>query len=337
LLEGSVKISKPETGVNSLDRVESIKSYNWKLLEDLLEAPLPDWNDLKKKAIEIIEHQQPKGVARWLESSFSIKKKHLKKGYQHNLWSGESIVVLKAHPSFLEKVLNYLTSFLSFFLSPWYALKNALQNMIQNIAVKLGALFSLFALPVAFLAFLADFVTMIIEFITSLPRLLLSPLALARSFISMILEFFAKLVARIVWAFLLPLIGKIMSGLKPGKIETLQSLLKRKPWIKYIILGFFRSERPKDPVIISAKTVSQLLIARRGGLFHRGEYLVVVEGEKMMGGFMNRFWSWFKKLILPFYWERTIHILHLPQDPSAQKAIIDSVSSALDRQAENWF
>jgi hypothetical protein len=140
----------------------------------------------------------------------------------------------------------------------------------------------------------------------------------------------------VIWAFLLPQVAKIMAGLTQGKIESIKNLLKRKPWMRYMILGFFRRERPDDSVIIPEETVSQLLITKGGGILGRGEYLIVVEGEKMTRGFMNRFRSWFRMLVFPFYWERTVHILRLPRDANAKQTIIDTVSSILKKQAENW-
>lgn len=305
-------------------------------LEEILQAPLPNWYALKDKADKIISQQQSVGIVRWMENPLSIKKKHLKKGNKHDLWHGENILVPQAHPTFFEKLLAKIASLLSMFLAPWYALKNWFQKIIQNIAEKLGAAFSILALPVALLAFLGDIITMILEFIVSIPRLLLSPLTLIRSFFALILQFFAKLIARIIWAFLLPVIGKIMSGLKPGKIDTVLNLLKRMPWLRYMILGFFRSERPEDPVIIPAETVSQLLTAQRSGIFSRGEYLIIVEGEKMVSGFVKRFWSWFRMLIFPFYWERTVHIICLPRDENTKNVIVDIVASTLGMKPENW-
>jgi ABC-type anion transport system duplicated permease subunit len=97
-------------------------------------------------------------------------------------------------------LLGYITSLFSIFLAPWYALKNGLQKMVQKIAEKLGTLFSVFVLPLALLAFFGDVVTMILEFIVSLPRLLLSPFTLVRTFFSMFLQFFVRLVAKVIWA-----------------------------------------------------------------------------------------------------------------------------------------
>ena len=127
-----------------------------------------------------------------------------------------------------------------------------------------------------------------------------------------------------------------MSGLKPGRTETLLNLLKRMPWLRCMILGFFRSERPEDPVIIPAQTVSQLLTAQRSGIFSRGDYLIIVEGEKMVSGFAKRLWSWFRMFIFPFYWERTVHIICLPREVNAKNIIVDTVSSTLGMTTESW-
>lgn len=336
--EKETVIEKDSTSSDELinDTAEILK-YDKKLLEDLLDVRLPDWPDLKRKADEIISQEQPKGIVRWVENSLSIEKKHLKKGGKHDLWNNENILVLQTHPSIFEKLLSILASIFSIFLYPWYALKNALQKIVQNIAEKLGVLFSIFALPIALLAFLGDVITMILEFIISLPRLIFSPFTLIRSFFSMLFQFIARLVARIIWAFLLPLIGKILNRIKPHKIESLKELLKRKPWIRYLILGFFRTERVTDPfVVIPSETVNQFLASKRGGIFSKGEYLIIVEGDKMVSGFMKRFWSWFKMLILPFYWERTVHTICLPKDENKKRIIIDSISMTLNKQAENW-
>lgn len=63
----------------------------------------------------------------------------------------------------------------------------------------------------------------------------------------------------------------------------------RKAWQCNMMLGFFRRERPvSEFVVIPAETVSQMKVARRGGIFNRGEYLVIVEGDEMESGFMKR-------------------------------------------------
>ncbi len=320
-----------------IDETSDIGKYDRGLLEDLLEARLPDWAALKSKANEVVAKTQPECCVPWIEDPLPIGKKHLRKGIKHDLWQSEKFLVLQAHPSIFEKIIASIASFLSIFLYPWYAFKNALQKAVEKAAEKLGVIFSIFALPVALLAFLGDIITMALEFLVSIPRLVLSPLTLIKSFFSLILQFFARLLARIIWAFLLPVIGKILSGLKPGKVETLQKLLKRKPWVRYIILGFFRSERPTGPlIIIPTATVSQILLAKRGGVFNRGEYLILVEGEELDSGLMNRIKSWFKITILPFYWERTAHILCLPKDANARKDVLDIVSSVFEQQVKNW-
>ena len=307
------------------------------ILEELLGATLPDWAALKTKASETTDIKEPAGCVKWMESSLTIDKRHLKKGIKHDLWQDENILVLKAQPIIFEKVLGMIASLFSVILIPWYSLKDRIESLVRAMAEKLGSLFSIFALPIALIAFLGDIVTMGLEFLFSIPRLILSPFTLVRSFFALILQFFAKLIARLIWAFLLPVIGRILSGLKPGKTESLQKLLRRRPWVRYLILGFFRSERPmKSFVVIPAQTVSQVLVTQRGGMLNSGEYLIVVEGEKLVSGFMKRFWSWFKMLILPFYWERTVHFLCLPKDADAKKSILDAVSSTLRRQVENW-
>ena len=306
-------------------------------LEELLGATLPDWAALKTKASETTDIKEPAGCVKWMESSLTIDKRHLKKGIKHDLWQDENILVLKAQPIIFEKVLGMIASLFSVILIPWYSLKDRIESLVRGMAEKLGSLFSIFALPIALIAFLGDIVTMGLEFLFSIPRLILSPFTLVRSFFALILQFFAKLIARLIWAFLLPVIGRILSGLKPGKAESLRKLLRRRPWVRYLILGFFRSERPmKEFVVIPAQTVSQVLVTQRGGMLNSGEYLIVVEGEKLVSGFMKRFWSWFKMLILPFYWERTVHFLCLPKDADAKKSILDAVSSTLRRQIESW-
>jgi len=307
------------------------------ILEELLGATLPDWAALKTKASETIDIKEPAGCVKWMESSLTIDKRHLKKGIKHDLWQDENILVLKAQPTIFENVLDMIASLFSVILIPWYSLNDRIESLVRAMAEKLGSFFSIFALPIALIAFLGDIVTMGLEFLFSIPRLILSPFTLVRSFFALILQFFAKLIARLIWAFLLPVIGRILSGLKPGKTESLQKLLTRRPWVRYLILGFFRSERPmKSFVIIPAQTVSQVLVTQRGGMLNSGEYLIVVEGEKLVSGFMKRFWSWFKMLMLPFYWERTVHFLCLPKDAGAKKSILDVVSSTLRRQVESW-
>jgi hypothetical protein len=329
---------KDKEQISSDESINETTSINNKaILVDLLNSRLPDWPELKRKADEIITKEPTKGAVGWLEYLLSIKKNHLIKGTKHDLWNSDNILILQPHPTIFEKFLSFLASIFSIFLYPWYALKNALQKVIQNIANKLGIFFSIFVLPVAFLAFIGDVVTMILEFVLSLPLLIFSPLTLIRSFFSMIFQFFAKLFARIIWALLLPFIGKILNMIKPDKIDSLKELLKRKPWIRYIILGFFRAERITDPfIIIPSTTVNQFFISKRSGIFSKGEYLVIVEGDKIVSGSLNRFWSWFKMLILPFYWERSVHIIHLPKDTNKRQIIIDSISTTLDMQAEKW-
>ncbi|MDP1817130.1 MAG: hypothetical protein Q8K92_21930, partial [Leadbetterella sp.] len=303
---------------------------NLEILQDLLGSQLPDWKGLQHTAEEIVKSNGPDGTTLHLSSELSIAKKHLKKGIKHNVFGQDGLIVIQPHPSTLEKILLMIASFFSVFLQPWYAIRNTAANFIQSMAEKLGGMFAVLALPVAFIAFLGDIVTMLLEFIVSVPALILSPLTLIRSFFGLLFQFVARLLARVIWAFLLPVIGKLLFWLQSGNGTDLQGLLKKRPWLRYLILGFLRSERPtKSYTIIPGKTVTQILTTKKGGIFNRGEYLIVVEGEKLERGFLNRIKSWVKMMIFPFYWERTVHMLHLPKDNGKRQELINTFSCSL--------
>ena len=310
---------------------------NLEMFQELLGTQLPDWKELRNEADKIINVNGSEGVYPHLSSELSIAQKHLKKGIKHDIFGQDGFIVIQPHPSPLEKLLLMIASLFSVFLKPWYALRDAAANFIQIMAEKLGGIFVVLAVPVALIAFLGDIVTMLLEFIVSIPGLILSPLTFIRSFFGLFFQFVAKLFARVVWAFLLPVIGKLIAWLKSESKTDLQALLKKRPWLRSLILGFLRCERATKPyTIIPGETVSQVLISKKGGVFNRGEYLIIVEGEKLERGLIKRIKSWFKMMVLPFYWERTVHIIHLPKDTGTRQELINTFSTSLGIPAENW-
>ena len=64
-----------------IDNTTSIEKYDKSLLEDLLDARLPNWPELKRKTDEIVNQEPPQGIVNWIENSLSIKKNHFKNGW----------------------------------------------------------------------------------------------------------------------------------------------------------------------------------------------------------------------------------------------------------------
>ena len=306
-------------------------------IENLLNVSLPNWSILKKQSEKTIKEKQPDSLVQWMGSELPIAKRHIKKGCDYDLWKEDEQLILRTRPSIIEKIIYAILSLFSVLLKPWYAVKLTFEKLLEKIAEKIGPLFAVFALPAAFIVFLTDLISMVFEFILSVPRLIFSPFTLIRSILLFIPILLTKFIARLIWALFLPVIGKILSGAKIGNAEPMQKLMKKYHWIRYVLLGFFRKERPADAIIlIPAKTVTQVLIVKRNWFFNRGEYLIVVEGEKLVSGLMKRFSSCFFSLMLPFYWERTVHILRLPKESDAKNKIINIVSLVLKQPIQSW-
>ncbi len=96
-----------------------------------------------------------------------------------------------------------------------------------------------------------------------------------------------------------------------------------------MILGFLRRERPDYPVLIPASGVTQVASATRRGLFKTRDYLVVVEGAPLRRGLGAWMSLKLKQIILPFYWERSVHVLHVPS--AVRDPLTQAVSTALGK------
>src|SRR5207247_824121 len=105
------------------------------------------------------------------------------------------------------------------------------------------------------------------------------------------------------------------------------------------------SARGNDEAIVPDQPDSQAIaqsrragkferIASRFGLFGKKEYLVIVEGDPLEPGLGAWFRLKIKQIVLPFYWQRTVHMHCLSRD--RRDAAVEAVCRALNKNPEQW-
>jgi hypothetical protein len=299
-------------------------------MEKLLNTTLPDWRKLAESAEAVSQRQEPFGTVEWMEKAMLRSRRGLARGSDYDIWQFEGGLALYVYPGLIQRLFQWLFNLMSKMIAPYYRLKVKIEDSLRQLAARLGVFFSIFGLPLALLGFLGDIAYLVVNFIRSIPSLLLSPLRLLATIATLPFQLMMAFLSRLFWALLLPWIAKVLESTK----EYLEKLLKRFPWLRGVLLGFLRRDRPPYPVLIPKQSVNQVLIAKRKGLFGTRTFLVIVEGDPLKIGFTSWIASLIKHTILPFYWERSIHMLCIPGNE--QDHLIRTVRAALEKSPQDW-
>ena len=298
-------------------------------IERLLRTALPDWHALLAAAERNRQREVPLGVVAWAERASLRSARGLRKGDDHDIWAIERGFCLYRHPGLLDRLFGWLFALLDRLLAPLLHLRERLDAYLVHLAARLGSLFAIISVPLALLGFLADALALFVGLLRALPSLLLSPFALIREILAIPFGLAAALVSRLVRTLLLAWLGRSLETL-----SGIEKLLRRYPWLRGVILGFLRSERPEYPVLIPAASMSQILRTSRWGVFGTKEYLVVVEGDPVPKGIGVWFWLKIKQMVLPFYWERTVHMLCISN--AGGEPLVRAVCATAGKPVTEW-
>lgn len=298
-------------------------------IERLLQAVIPDWSALLATVEQVRIRNAPLATVAWTETQSLSSRGGLRKGGDHDMWTATGVIGLYRHPGWQDRLFGWLVAILAKLFAPLLNLRRRFDGFIAALSARLGAALFFLGLPLALLGFIVDTMGLLGGLLRNLPSLLLSPIQLLREIVAIPFRLLAALLSRIICTFLLAWLGPLLAS--SVKIEA---LLRRYPWLRGVILGFLRSDRPLSPTLIPTACVSQVLRVRRRGLTGTKEYVVVVEGRPITKGFGAWLGLKFKQIVLPFYWERTVHMLCLPKSMSDDAKI--AVCSAFGRQATDW-
>jgi ribosomal protein L40E len=283
-------------------------------IENLLGAPVPDWRALLAAGELARRHEAPLGIVSWAQKASLGSARGLLRGDEHDVWAIQGGLCLYRHPGLLDRLLSSV-------LAPLLRLRGLIDAYILRLAARLGGLFAVVSIPLAFLGFIADAFAICFGLLRALPSLLFSPFALLRQLVSLPFRLLTALVSRFVRTLLLAWLAR--------QLGALATLLGRYPWLRGVILGFLRRERPDYPVLIPTAGVSQFASATRRRLFTQREYLVLVEGAPLRRGLGAWLSLTLKQIVLPFYWERTVHVLYVPN--AVRNPLTQAVSAALGK------
>lgn len=278
-------------------------------IEAILKTSFPDWPALLAAAGRARQAAAPMTTLAWSQASTLRSKRGLRKGDDFDAWPVNGALCLYRHPDLLAHLLGWLYGHVARLFAPIRNLRARFDLFLVNLAARLGPLFAIVGIPFALVGFVADAIALAMALLGALPALLLSPLALIREIVSFPFQLAMGLLARLLRTFVLAWLGSWLES--SAKIEA---LLRRYPWLRGVIIGFLRRDRPAYPVLIPSSSVSQAYQVRRVGLTGKRTYVVVVEGDPIAAGIGNWLVSRVKELVLPFYWERTVHILCLPKE-----------------------
>jgi hypothetical protein len=254
-------------------------------------------------------------------------------GPRQQVWSFEGGLIRVDAPGFLERLLAGLFGIVALVLSPLFALRDALDRMLLRLAGALGAVFPIVGIPLAFLAFFGDMLALIAEFIGSLAGLIFHPLRLVKAFLAFPFRLAARLLARLLRTFVLGLVARLVDAVsRPA--SALAELLSRQPWLRGVLQGYLRQDRPTHPAVVPAEAVSQVLRVTRRSIFGARRYLLVVEGAPIEPGWAPRWAHRLKRFALPWYWERTVHVFRI--DGTAGDQAAAAISSALKVPVLDW-
>ena len=232
------------------------------------------------------------------------------------MWSAIGVIGLYRHPGWLDRLLGRMVAGLARIFAPLLNLRRRFDKFLAALSARMGAAFFFLSLPLAFLGFIADTLGLFGNLLCNLPALLLSPIRLIREIIAIPFRLLAAMLSRLICTLVLVWLGPLLAD--NLKIEA---LLRRYPWLRGVILGFLRNDRPAAPKLIPTAGVSQVLRVRRRGLTGTREYVVVVEGRPLAKGLGAWLGLRIKEIVLPFYWERTVHMLCLPKKASEENRV----------------
>ncbi|MBI4658918.1 MAG: hypothetical protein HY735_08750 [Verrucomicrobia bacterium] len=295
-------------------------------LGQLLNAFLPDWKSLERQAADATSQQKSIGINHWSERASLDTKRSLGKGMKCDVWVIPDGVCLHARPGILDQLFASVFGMLGRVLAPLLTLWKKVEERLQEIAVRLGALSILITLPFAIIGLVWDFFTVWLREIFSVA---LNPFALVVKLIGFPLWLLKTLVSRTLSSLLSAWSSKMI-----GSLDRLAAALAQRHWVRGILLGLLRRDRPFHPIMIHRDSVSQVIITTKRGLFGSSQYLIIVEGDSLEPGLAVQIFGVIKRLFFPFYWERTVHVLALPTRQS--DVIFQTIIGVLNKDKLVW-
>lgn len=285
----------------------------------ILNTYLPDWKSLEQQANKTIGNQKPFAKATWNETdSFRTPVK----GIDHDIWQIEDGICLQTHPTLFERIIAMLMTLVNILLAPLRAIQRKIEDMIFALADKFGQLGGILSIPFAFLLMIIDFFR---DYLTKVLRSITNPFLLIITIISFPLWLIKTIFSRLIETFMAPLLAKIFSQIQKSQ-QMLIDFLAKYGWLRGVLLGMMRdNSRPDLPIVIIPKwAVSEVRLVNKWSLSGSKKFLIVVEGEKLKSGFMEYLTLKFKQIVLPYYWERTVHMLMV------QKKEAEQIKSAIE-------
>jgi hypothetical protein len=277
------------------------------LLCKILDYNIPDWDSLSKQANEAMKPDTTIAKAYWGETD-SFRKP--KKGKIHDIWKIEDGICLKRRPSFLAKIFAFFLKFLDLLFAPLRFIQWIMEKFIFALSSKLRMIGGIISLPFALFLSFIDFFR---DYIRDLIGLIFSPFAFIAKLISLPYWLINNLISRIVEVFLTAFLAKVFSQFEK-KQQLMIDLLAKNGWLRNILLGMLRHERPGLPIVIPKKCISEVFVKEKLGK----KYFCVVEGDKLKTGFVEFIFLKIKQNILPYYWERTVHMFLIPKEEADQ-------------------
>lgn len=298
------------------------------LIEKLFNTTFPDWQVLLQSAEKVKKQKPPFATVRWAEQEATYSSRALFAIGEYDIRAMEDGLCLFTHERLgcLAKLLGLFRALIASLLAPLHRLKDRLETLLLTLANRLNKWFAFLSIPFAIIAFFGDFIAMLFSFLGSMMSLLFSPLLLLRELFLLPFRLLAAFLSRLIRTLLLAWIARLLNS---AAQKFLEMMLRRYPWLRGILLGFFRRERPIYPVLIPRIGVNQVLLMKRRGLFVVQEFLVIVEGGALQIGLRAWLAYKIKKLVFPFYWERTIHMILL--NKKDREKVIHNVYAALGR------
>lgn len=311
------------------DRPESIANgMSSTAIEVLLKTTFPDWQALLASAGRA-RQAAPLTTLAWAQTNTLRSNRSLRTGDDCDIWAINGGLCLYRHPGLLERLLGWLYGLVAALLAPLLNLRARFDAFLLQLAARFGPIFAIIGLPLALIGFVADAIALLIALLRALPALVFSPLTLLKEVVAIPFRLAMALLSRVLRTFLLAWLGPWLQN-----SATIEALLRRHTWLRGVIIGFLRSDRPAYPVLIPSSNLSQVHQVTRLGLTGKKNYLVIVEGDPIVAGIGNWLRLSIKELILPFYWERTVHMLYLPKADSGET--LRAISLAIGRPITNW-
>lgn len=298
-------------------------------IETLLGSRLPDWQALLAAANQASSSTPPMAILDWAEASTLRSNRSVRQGDNCDLWLAEGVFCLSRHPGLADRLFGWLFRLLAQLFAPVLHLRQRFDAFLVHLSARLGAAFAIFGIPLALIGFVVDAAGLVMALLRAVPGLLFSPLALVQEIVALPFRLVTALLSRFLRTFLLAWLGPWLNS--SAGIET---LLQRHPWLRGVILGFLRSDRPPHPVLIPLTNLSQVMHVTRVGLTGKKHYVVLVEGDPIVKGLRAWLSLRVKELVLPFYWERTVHMLCLSTADREEQ--LRTIGQATRRPVSEW-